>query len=101
MPYVITDTCVGSCEQECVQVCPMDVIHGPVPNEELRLLPKAQLRERYPTLQLYIDPEGCICCDACRPECPSQAIYEEDDVPADQRHSIEANAAFFRNRSTR
>lgn len=100
MSYVITDACVGTCEQACVRVCPMDVIHGPVPNEELRLIPAAQLRERFPAMQLFIDPAGCVNCDACRPECPAEAIYEEDDVPADQRHSIEANAAFFRERST-
>jgi ferredoxin len=53
---------------------------------------------RFPNLQLYIDPEQCICCGACVPECPVDAIFEEDDVPAVSRASIEANAAFFRNR---
>jgi ferredoxin len=44
----------------------------------------------------YIDPEQCICCGACVSECPVEAIFDEDDVPAASHASIEANAAFFR-----
>jgi ferredoxin len=41
---------------------------------------------------LYIDPDTCIDCSACIPECPVQAIYEGDDIPEDQEKWIEINA---------
>jgi ferredoxin len=41
---------------------------------------------------LYIDPEDCIICSACIPECPVEAIFEEDAVPERWRHYIELNA---------
>jgi ferredoxin len=41
---------------------------------------------------LYIDPEVCIDCSACIPECPVEAIYEEDDIPEGQEGWIEINA---------
>jgi ferredoxin len=41
---------------------------------------------------LYIDPESCVDCDACKHECPVEAIHYEEDVPADQRPFIALNA---------
>jgi ferredoxin len=41
---------------------------------------------------LYIDPEHCIDCMACVPECPVEAIYHENDVPAEWTAFIELNA---------
>ena len=41
---------------------------------------------------LYIDPDSCIDCDACAPECPVEAIYPEEDVPEDQKHWTQINA---------
>ena len=41
---------------------------------------------------LYIDPDVCIDCSACIPECPVQAIYEEDDLPDDKQEWIKINA---------
>lgn len=41
---------------------------------------------------LYIDPESCIDCGACLPECPTAAIFYEEDVPDDQRVFIKLNA---------
>jgi len=41
---------------------------------------------------LYIDPEVCIDCSACIPECPVDAIYEEDDLPEGLESWIEINA---------
>ncbi len=41
---------------------------------------------------LYIDPEACIDCDACRSECPVEAIFYEDNVPAEWRDFISLNA---------
>lgn len=41
---------------------------------------------------LYIDPESCIDCEACVVECPVEAIFHEDDVPAEFQNDIELNA---------
>jgi NAD-dependent dihydropyrimidine dehydrogenase PreA subunit len=45
--------------------------------------------------QLYIDPEECIDCHACVPECPVEAIFMEDEVPEEWEHFIEINADYF------
>jgi ferredoxin len=41
---------------------------------------------------LVIDPDECIDCTLCEPECPAHAIYSEDEVPEDQKHFIALNA---------
>jgi ferredoxin len=41
---------------------------------------------------LYIDPEDCIDCEACVPECPVEAIFVLDSVPAQWKSAIEENA---------
>jgi NAD-dependent dihydropyrimidine dehydrogenase PreA subunit len=41
--------------------------------------------------QMYINPEECIDCGACEPECPVEAIYPEDEVPEKWKNSIEIN----------
>lgn len=46
--------------------------------------------------QLYIDPDECIDCGACEPECPVEAVFPEDDVPAKWKAYIEKNADWFR-----
>lgn len=101
MAYVITDLCVGTCDTACVSACPVDCIHGPIPVGEVEVVPHDERKQRFPTLQLYIDPDSCICCAACVPECPVEAIFDEDDVPGASRGSIEANAAFFRSSAQR
>tara|TARA_B100000029_G_scaffold29585_1_gene28446 strand:+ start:1309 stop:1536 length:228 start_codon:yes stop_codon:yes gene_type:complete len=40
---------------------------------------------------LVIDPEECIDCSLCEPECPVDAIYAEDDLPSDQQEFLELN----------
>ena len=45
--------------------------------------------------QLFIDPEECIDCAACEPECPVEAIYAEDDVPEEWNKYIKMNYEFF------
>jgi len=87
MPYVITELCHGVCDTACVDVCPCDIIHGPLPLDEIR----AGARD----LQLYIEPDPCIDCAACEPVCPVGAIFYQDDVPAQYAHAIEQNARFF------
>ena len=76
MTYVITEPCIGTKDQSCVDVCPVDCIH-----EAERIL--------------VIDPEECIDCGACEPECPVEAIYPEDEVPDEMQSYIAKNADFF------
>jgi NAD-dependent dihydropyrimidine dehydrogenase PreA subunit len=44
----------------------------------------------------FIDPDECIDCGACEPECPVTAIFAEDAVPDDQQHYIQINADYFK-----
>jgi NAD-dependent dihydropyrimidine dehydrogenase PreA subunit len=96
MAHVITEKCIGTCDTACVDVCPVNCIHGPLELERIRDIPTPDRGSKLPGLQLYIDPEACICCAACVPECPVDAIFEADEVPAKSTASIAANAVFFR-----
>jgi len=101
MAYVITSRCAGTCDTVCTSVCPVDCIDGPIPLATLRATPVAERGQRYPGLQLFINPEECICCGACLDECPVGAIYQEEDVPAAHHTDIAANARFFSSRRAR
>lgn len=76
MTYVIGKPCVDVKDRACVEECPVDCIY-----EGGRAL--------------YIHPDECVDCGACEPVCPVEAIYYEDDLPADQRGHLADNAAFF------
>jgi len=78
MTYVIAEPCVDVKDKSCVEVCPVDCIHGGDDDP-----------------QLYINPEECIDCGACEPECPVEAIFEEDAVPDEWKKFTEINAKFF------
>ena len=95
MAYVIAEPCVATCDQACVEVCPVDCIAGRIPVEEVNDIPKEERKARLPTVQLYIDPEHCICCAACVAECPVSAILEEEALPAAWAHYAELNRRFF------
>ncbi len=85
MPYVITSRCQGHVHAACVEVCPVDAIHGP----------DRRSAESDPTAQLFIDPETCISCTLCGDTCPVNAPFEEDEVPTEHREDIARNAAYF------
>jgi ferredoxin len=73
MAYVVTDNCNDCKYTTCAEICPVEAFHeGPD--------------------RLYINPETCIDCNACVPECPVEAIYPDFDVPEKWRASITANA---------
>ena len=95
MTFVITEPCLGVCDTSCVEVCPVDCIHGPMPTDEIRRIQLEGDEARLADVQLYIDPMICIDCGACEPECPVEAIYEEWDVPEKWEEYIDKNAAFF------
>jgi ferredoxin len=82
--YVITDPCIGTKDNSCIEVCPVDCIH-PTLDE-----PDYEHQE-----MLYIDPEECIDCDACVTACPVNAIFPEDQVPEELRHFTQRNAEYF------
>lgn len=98
MTYTITNACAVDCEMPCVSVCPVDCIHGPIGHKELASIPPAERAVRHPGLQLYIDPEECIGCGACEPECPVSAIFDEDLVPSWDPDALARNRAFALNR---
>jgi len=77
MTYVVTESCIKCKYTDCVDVCPVDCFHEG-PNF------------------LVIDPEECIDCTLCVAECPAEAIFAEDDVPATQREFIDINAELAR-----
>lgn len=73
MTYVVTEACIKCKYTDCVDVCPVDCFREG-PNF------------------LVIDPDECIDCTLCVAECPVEAIYAEDDVPANQIDFIRLNA---------
>lgn len=73
MTYVVTDNCIRCKYTDCVEVCPVDCFHEG-PNF------------------LVIDPEECIDCTLCVPECPAEAIFAEDELPDDQQEFLQLNA---------
>ncbi len=73
MTYVIVESCIKCKYTDCVEVCPVDCFHeGP----------------NY----LVIDPEECIDCSLCEPECPVDAIMSDDDIADEELHFLELNA---------
>ncbi len=73
MTFVVTENCIKCKYSDCVDVCPVDCFHEG-PNF------------------LVIDPEECIDCTLCEPECPAEAIHSEDELPEGQENFIEINA---------
>ncbi len=82
MPYIIAEPCINVKDRACVEVCPVDCIH---PRED----------EDDGQVMLYIDPEECIDCGVCEPECPVEAIYMDEDVPENMESFIEMNADYY------
>ena len=72
MTYVVTENCIKCKYTDCVEVCPVDCF-----------LEGASF--------LVIDPEECIDCALCEPECPIDAICSEDDLPEEQQVFLKIN----------
>lgn len=73
MTFVVTSNCRQCRYTDCVLVCPVDCFHG-----------DAEM--------LYIDPDECIDCGACVPECPVEAIFDEGSLPDDEQDWLAINA---------
>jgi ferredoxin len=72
MTFVVTENCIRCKYTDCVEVCPVDCFHEG-PNF------------------LVIDPDECIDCTLCEPECPVEAIFSEEDLPPGQEHFLALN----------
>jgi len=77
MTFIVTESCIKCKYTDCVEVCPVDCFHEG-PN------------------MLVIDPDECIDCTLCEPECPVDAILSDDDVSEDQQQFIELNSELSR-----
>ena len=73
MTFVVTEQCIKCKHMDCVEVCPVDCFHEG-PNF------------------LVIDPDECIDCTLCEPECPVEAIFSEEELPAGQEQFKPLNA---------
>ena len=81
MTYIIAEPCIDIKDRSCVDVCPVDCIH-----EFDRML--------------VIDPEECIDCGACEPECPVNAIFPEDSLPAEWAQYTELDARWYKDKDS-
>ena len=98
MSYIIGNKCVGVCDTGCVTVCPVDCINGPIDINGLGKEVANMTEEEKQGLQLYINPEECIDCGACVPECPVDAIFSSEDEAIEvekNSHSVEKNYKFY------
>ena len=77
MTYVVCEPCVNCKYTDCVTVCPCESFH------EGRNM-------------LVINPDDCIDCGACLPECPTEAIFYDADVPSKWADFIDLNARLAR-----
>ena len=73
MAHVVAEPCFDCKYTDCVVVCPVECFYG---DEKM----------------LYIHPNDCIDCEACVPECPVEAIYDEGSVPEEEAHWLALNA---------
>lgn len=72
MTFVVGEDCIKCKYTDCVEVCPVDCFYEG-PN------------------MLVINPDECIDCALCEPECPVDAIYAEDELPEEQAEFLELN----------
>jgi ferredoxin len=91
MAYVVTEPCIGTKDRSCVEVCPVDCFYE-YKNEELNKKVGREPSRPGDVGMLVIHPDECIHCGACEPECPAEAIFEDDDVPEKWVDYIELNA---------
>jgi ferredoxin len=82
MTYVIAEPCIDVLDLSCVSVCPVDCIHTD------------DAADMY-----YIDPDECIDCGACEPECPVNAIYPEDSLPAEWAGYAAIDATWYKDKA--
>ena len=89
MAWVITKLCIDCVDQSCVEVCPVDCIYEYTGDD----------KASFPN-QLFVDPEECINCGVCEPECPWEAIFEDEQVPKVFNADVELNAKIVDSRDS-
>jgi len=72
MAFYVTENCIKCKHTDCVEVCPVDCFYEG-------------------EIFLAINPDECIDCALCVPECPIDAIFSEEELPEDQKHFIQIN----------
>src|SRR4051812_35472974 len=80
LTYTIFSPCIDTKNKSCVDVCPVSCIY--LESDELDRM-------------LYINPDECIECGACEPECPVVAIAHDSAVPAEEQEFTALNAQWF------
>ena len=97
MSYIIGSKCISTCDTACVHVCPVDCIHGPIKVDGSGAEVAGMTKEEIKGKQLYINPDECIDCGACLPECPVDAIFdsEEEAINAGELEIVKKNYEFF------
>jgi NAD-dependent dihydropyrimidine dehydrogenase PreA subunit len=97
MSFIIGKSCVGCVDTSCVKVCPVDCINGPIDVSGMGNEVKDMSKEELADKQLYINPDMCILCGACVPECPVDAIYrdEKEAIQMNDEESIHKNYEFY------
>ena len=79
MAYVVTENCIKCKYMDCVEVCPVDCFY-------------------VGANMLVINPDECIDCGVCEPECPAEAIVpDSDDRAADWAEKNRTFAAAWPN----
>jgi NAD-dependent dihydropyrimidine dehydrogenase PreA subunit len=79
LTYVIAEPCIDVLDISCVSVCPVDCIHY----------------EEGVDRKLFIDPNECIDCGACEPECPVNAIFPEESLPPEWANYTQIDAIWY------
>lgn len=99
MSFIIGASCVDCMDTSCVDVCPVDCINGPIDIMGMgyEVGSNGKNKELFPGGQLYINPDECINCGACVPECPVDAIYRDEDeaIKAGDEISVHKNYEFY------
>lgn len=80
MPHIVVGRCVDCRYTDCCTVCPVDCFY-----------------EVEEPAMLVIDPDTCIDCELCVPECPINAIYPESEIPECYQDWVQKNAELFPN----
>ena len=91
MTYVVSEPCIGTKDRSCVEVCPVDCFYN-YPSAELNTKVSKEPVKAGDVGMLVIHPDECIHCGACEPECPVEAIFEDDDVPEKWNEFVQLNA---------
>ena len=73
MTHVVCQPCYDCKYTDCVAVCPVECFYQD-------------------DVMLYIEPNDCIDCEACVPECPVEAIFAEANVPSQWKDWTAKNA---------